>query len=230
MRFGSGVFVIVLVSLLAGCSSMETKPKPGDEAWQPPQLPAVTEAPIMHGSLFQQGRTASLFEDRMAYRTGDILTIKLEERTSSSKSAGTDFNKNNDLDLSDMTIFGRTMASVFGSGYSLAQKGTGKRTFEGSSSSRQGNQLSGSITVTVMEVMPNGTLQVAGEKWIKLNQGDEYIRIAGMLRPEDITPDNVVSSQRLANSRIAYSGTGTLANASEAGWLTKFFNSPWFPM
>ncbi|WP_461537445.1 flagellar basal body L-ring protein FlgH [Spongorhabdus nitratireducens] len=230
MRFGDGILVIALACILAGCSSMDKTPKPGDEAWQPPQLPAAKETPVVHGSLFQQGRTASLFEDRMAYRVGDILTIKLEERTSSSKSAGTDFNKNNDLDLSDMTIFGRTMASVFGSGYSLAQKGTGKRSFEGSSSSRQGNQLSGSITVTVMEVMPNGTLQVAGEKWIKLNQGDEYIRIAGMLRPEDITPDNVVSSQRMANSRIAYSGTGTLANASEAGWLTKFFNSPWFPM
>ena len=221
--------MVVLTGMLAGCSVLD-KPEPGEDAWKPPVLPKAVDTGTVNGSLFQPGRTASLFEDRMAYRVGDILTIRLEEQTRSSKSSGTDFNKATDINVQDPTIFGRTAGSMMGGSYSLAQQGSANRTFSGGASSQQENELSGAITVTVTEVMPNGTLQVAGEKWIRLNQGDEYIRIAGILRPEDITPDNIVSSLRLANSQIAYSGTGTLSDANEAGWLTRFFNSPLFPM
>ncbi len=229
MLLKSRMIIITLAAMLAGCSVID-KPEPGEDTWKPPVLPKAADSIPVHGSLFQPGRTASLFEDRMAYRVGDILTIRLEEETSSSKSSGTDFNKATDINVQDPTLFGRTAGSMMGGGYSLAQQGSANRTFAGGASSQQKNELTGAITVTVMEVLPNGTLQVAGEKWIKLNQGDEYIRIAGVLRPEDITPNNIVSSQRLANSQIAYSGTGNLANANEAGWLTKFFNSPLFPM
>ncbi|WP_067516357.1 flagellar basal body L-ring protein FlgH [Endozoicomonas ascidiicola] len=224
------MLMIVMVILLTGCSSLPPKPTPGETDWQPPKLPPEQAVQYNHGSLYQAGYATSLFEDRMAYRVGDILTIRLDEETRSSKSAGTDMSKNSSAAISDPTLFGRTVGSIFGSGYSMNNSLEGSRSFAGSGSSAQQNMLSGSITVTVLEVRPNGSLAVSGEKWIRLNQGDEYIRISGILRPEDISPENIVSSQRMANARITYSGTGFLADANEPGWLTKFLNSSWFPL
>ena len=88
---------------------------------------------------------------------------------------------------------------------------------------------SGAITAVVVEVLPNGLLRIAGEKSLWLNQGEEFIRLSGYVRGQDIDAANRVSSQRLANARIAYSGSGTLADANTPGWLTRFFNSPWMP-
>jgi len=83
--------------------------------------------------------------------------------------------------------------------------------------------------VTVVEVLANGNLVVQGEKWININQGEEYIRLRGIVRPSDISPDNTIASVRVANAQIQYSGDGSLADANEQGWLAKFFNSPWMP-
>ena len=85
------------------------------------------------------------------------------------------------------------------------------------------NSLSGNITVTVHDVLPNGVLMVKGEKWLTLNQGDEYIRISGMVRPQDIGSDNTVESTKLADARIAYSGTGSVNDSNVMGWMSRFF-------
>ena len=83
--------------------------------------------------------------------------------------------------------------------------------------------------MVVVAVQANGNLVVQGEKWININQGEEYIRLRGIVRPNDISPDNTISSERVANADIQYSGDGTLNDANEQGWLAKFFNSPWMP-
>jgi flagellar L-ring protein precursor FlgH len=104
------------------------------------------------------------------------------------------------------------------------------RQFEGDASADQSNRLQGNISVTITDVMPNGNLVIRGEKWLKLNTGDEYIRISGMLRSLDVGLDNMVSSTKLANARIAYSGTGELADSQRQGWLGRFFNGPYWPL
>ncbi len=216
------VLLPVLVSaFLTGCAGQPKVPESADQSWAPPPLPEPQPQQVVDGSLFNTSYSNSLFEDRMAYRQGDILTVQLNESTTSSKSSGTDFDKDASIALPIPIILGNP-------GKDLSAELN--RDFSGSSSSSQKNRLSGAITVSVIGVLSNGTLSVRGEKWIKLNQGDEYIRISGILRPEDIAPDNSVSSQRLANARIVYSGTGPLASANEAGWLTRFFNSPYFPL
>jgi flagellar L-ring protein precursor FlgH len=101
--------------------------------------------------------------------------------------------------------------------------------FEGEGSSDISNSLNGSISVTVHEVLPNGILVVRGEKWLKLNQGDEYIQLSGMIRPQDIAADNTVSSAKLADARISYSGTGQVNDTNTMGWLSKFFISALLP-
>ena len=91
------------------------------------------------------------------------------------------------------------------------------------------NNLTGNITVTVHDVYPNGVLLVKGEKWLTLNQGDEYIRISGLIRPQDISSDNTVPSTKLADARIAYSGTGVVNDTNVMGWMSKFFISALMP-
>src|SRR5690606_38111833 len=99
--------------------------------------------------------------------------------------------------------------------------------FAGQGNSSQSNRLDGSITVTVTQVLPNGNLRVEGEKWLALNQGEELIHLAGIVRPADIGPDNSVSSLKVADARISYRGKGVLADANSPGLLTRFFMKLW---
>ena len=103
------------------------------------------------------------------------------------------------------------------------------RNFSGEGSSDQNNSFSGTITVTVAEVLANDNLVVRGEKLIVLNQSDEFIRFSGIVRPQDIRPDNTVSSNRIADVRIAYAGQGALSAANTMGPLSRFFQSKTYP-
>lgn len=102
--------------------------------------------------------------------------------------------------------------------------------FAGSADSGQRNSLQGNISATISEVLPNGTYVVRGERWLTLNQGDEFIRITGIVRAEDIGTDNLVDSTRVADARISYGGRGALADSNKAGWFTRFFFNPRFPL
>jgi flagellar L-ring protein precursor FlgH len=181
----------------------------------------------LNGAIFQAGNSISLYEDRKARRVGDILTIVLMERTQASKTSSADAEKESNLTLPQPTLLGNEL-ELFGAPLSASLNG-GTREFSGSGDADQSNSLSGSITVTVAEVLPNGVLAVRGEKWMTLNRGDEYIRISGLVRPEDISPDNTLASTKLADARISYSGTGEVHDASAMGWISKFFFSPIWP-
>ena len=114
-------------------------------------------------------------------------------------------------------------------GYDTSASMGANNSFKGQAKAGQSNSLKGNISVSVIRVLPNGNLAVRGEKWLMLNEGNEYIRITGLVRSEDVNADNTVSSQRVANARIQYSGTGDFANTQERGWLSKFFNGPYSP-
>ncbi|MBO1110196.1 flagellar basal body L-ring protein FlgH, partial [Plesiomonas shigelloides] len=146
------------------------------------------------------------FQDRRAFRVGDVLTVVLQEQTSASKKAGNSFRTESNTSIG--------AATMFGSEYPKAASSLGAdRAFKGNSTSSQHNSLSGSITLTVYEVMPNGILRVRGEKWLRLNHGDESIRLNGLVRVDDIDGTNRVPSQRLAAARITYPGRGSLADS-----------------
>lgn len=219
--------VLVAVSL-TGCASYEVaslpkSPQPGDPDWAPVPSESLMPPPNNDGSLFSAAYGMSLYGDKKAMRTGDIITVTLEEQTQGSKSSQSTSSKSSEAGLNAPVIAGGSAIDA------LSASISGERNFSGRGNADQSNSLSGSITVTVSEVLPNGVLRVRGEKWITLNTGAEYIRIQGMLRPEDINLDNTVSSQKLADARISYSGAGALANASQPGWLTRFFHSPVWP-
>jgi flagellar L-ring protein precursor FlgH len=119
-----------------------------------------------------------------------------------------------------VTINGQTLQMGF----------TQDSNFSGDSKANQGNSLSGNISVHVLRVLQNGNLMIRGEKWITLNNGDEYIRLTGVVRSKDINANNTVLSSKIANARIQYAGTGSFADVNEQGWLSKFFSSAWWPL
>ncbi|WP_394242743.1 flagellar basal body L-ring protein FlgH [Vibrio astriarenae] len=215
------------VFVLAGCVSnstplIEDRPAPDDDVYAPPALDYSLPA-ASAGSVYRDDYIWTLFQDRRAYRVGDILTVSLDEDTRSSKQANTNFGKSSSAGISG----GYDTGSRAGSGSGNL---SGDRDFNGGSASSQRNSLSGSITVMVHEVLPNGVLRIKGEKWLRLNQGDEFIRLNGLVRVDDINNGNEISSQRVGDARITYSQSGILADANEAGWLTKLFVNPLFPL
>ncbi len=217
------LWLVALLPLLSGCESQAILVKKDDAYFAPPTTEAPPPADGRAGGVFETGYNWSLTADRRAYRVGDILTVILEESTQSSKQAKTNFGKSNTVDIGAPTIFGHTKDKLSGSI-------DANRDFDGSATSQQQNSLRGEITVSVHAVQPNGILEIRGEKWLTLNQGDEYIRLSGLVRADDIQNDNSVSSQRIADARISYAGRGALSDANAAGWLTRLFNHPVFPI
>lgn len=215
------VLLFLLLLMLAGCQSLGQMDSDDGLDYQPPR-PHHVAPEATSGGLFRSGQGRFLVGDRRATDIGDILTVVLEESTQSSKSAGTSIGKESSLGIGIPTLFDRDFED-------LRSSASATREFDGSARSSQQNALRGSIAVVVHEVLPSGTLVVRGEKTLRLNQGDEVIQLSGLVRPEDINRFNQVSSQNIANARISYAGRGALADSNQPGWLTRFFNSPWFP-
>lgn len=208
-----------------------TKPKPGDVAFAPTYPIAPDRGKSSYnGSIYSNQTSLSLFETPRARRVGDILTVMLVEKTEANKKAENSSTKDSTSVITNPTILGSALnMTALGKGYNLGTNNTGTRDFAADSESKQNNKLSGSISVTVKQVLSNGNMVIQGEKWIEINTGNEYVRLSGMVRPQDITPDNTVASDRVANARIAYSGTGQNHDGQNMGWISKFLWSSLFP-
>lgn len=209
--------------VLAGCAA---RPVRDDAQWAATAPVEPAAAPPADGSIYHDAQNMELFADPRAHRVGDILTISLVESTQASKKATTSTSKSDKTALDAPTILGHSL-NVGGKAATIGTNGD--RSFAGDGSSSQSNQLTGQITVTVAQRLSNGNLMVRGEKWLTINQGQELVRISGIVRPQDIGPDNSVASTRVADARIAYTGRGSLADANTQGWLSRFFNSKWMP-
>lgn len=209
--------------LLTGCAGVRNA-TPNDPAYAPVMPDYRMPDQSSQGAIYQSYQRVSYFVDRKARHVGDILTVNLVEKTTASKKADTEIDKSTKHSFTNPVL-----PSPFTNTHDLTASVEGTSSINGEAESDQSNSLSGNITVTVTDVLPNGVLRVRGEKWMTLNTGDEYIRISGMVRYEDISPENVVSSTKLADARITYSGTGTFANSNEPGWLSKFFLGPLWP-
>ncbi len=224
------LLMLTAASLLAACSTLNP-PKPGDSAEYRPTAPIAPKPAVANnGAIFQAARGPGLFEDDKAGRVGDLVTVVLAEKTNAKKSSATSTSKDSELDMSvgNLNVAGETLLdeglSLFGA------SSTGGRTFDGSGDSSQSNQLSGEITVTVAEVLPNGNLAIQGEKWLGINQGNEFVRLRGIIRAKDVTTSNTVQSTQVANAQLYYGGTGALQDSNAQGWLSRFFNSPIWPI
>ncbi len=227
------VLLCVCVMSLVACQSLPER-DPAYAAVRPVALPPLQSS---NGSIYQAGNDVRLFEDSRARRVGDLLTINLVESTNASKQNATSLSKSTDTSVANPTILGSTpqfgtpgilpLASNQGNNLGFGLESSNE--FSGDGASSQSNSLSGSITVTVAEVLPNGYLVIRGEKVTSLNQGHEYVRLSGIVRPADIRPDNTVPSTQVADAQITYTGSGAVADTNKIGWLARFFISSLFP-
>ncbi|WP_133128885.1 flagellar basal body L-ring protein FlgH [Legionella nagasakiensis] len=207
-------YIFALSSLfLAGCEPLFIADVP-----TPAALPVdVRPPPKKQGTIYQQGFEVQLYEDKVAHRVGDVLTIRLEETTRGESRGKTRTDKRATLDYPIPTFFGKVMPFL------EVQTDTQQR-FDGRGDSDQSNKLSGTISVTVMQVLPNYSMVVQGESWVTINQSRELIQLTGIVRPEDILPNNIVSSQRVAAAQIKYISRGQAGYARRGGLLTQLFN------
>lgn len=213
-----GIPILALASL-AGCVSV-----PPPAVHQPMTARAVPsgEAPMNNGAIYQAGYSKrSLFEDRIARNVGDTLTITINENTAASKKSGSTASRKGE-DIYGVPVVSGMPGKVF-QGAKL--EAASETSFEGKGDSASNNAFTGTITVTVIEVLPNGNLLVSGEKQLGINQGSEFIRFSGVVNPLYVTVSNTVSSTKVADARLEYRGTGYIDEAQTMGWLSRFFMS-----
>lgn len=212
--------VLLCPVLFTGCASSARQVQPEFLPSYQRLQPATVEQQL--GAIYQPGRVHSLYEDVKARRIGDILTVLLVEKTAGQNSSDNSVNQSTAMSVATPTFGGSSrpnMAIDLGS----------ENSFSGQSGSSQSNSLSGSIAVTVHEVLPNGNLVIEGEKWVQINQAREYIRLQGVIRPKDIDAFNTLYSTQVADARISYGGTGNNARGNNPGWAAKVLFSPLWP-
>ena len=217
---------LALAAALSMCACADMSRMMGDSMRTVEMHQPLTAAPLPtpalprnNGAIFQSAAYQPLFEDRRARAIGDTITININEKLNASKNAstntahkgGTTFNVA-DMKLGTWGVKGGSVAA------------NSDNSFAGSGDSGANNTFVGTITVTVVNVQPNGNLIVAGEKQFGINTGSEFIRLSGVINPIYIQPGNVVSSTQVADARLEYRGAGTIDQAQTQGWLSRAFN------
>jgi len=207
--------------LLAACATRRAAEEP-----QALSVPRLTPPPV-DGAIFHTGYSPGLFDNATAHNVGDTVTVVLQESTIAQKSSQTDTAKTTKDSLAAPTVLGNSV-TIHGTPV-LSGSLDNANTFSGSGDSKQSDSLVGDITVTVVQRLQNGNLLVKGQKYININQGSEYVRLEGIIRPIDIAANNTIPSAEVADARIAYGQNGALNDANRPGLLARFFNSPWLP-
>jgi flagellar L-ring protein precursor FlgH len=202
---------------LAGCISM-TPPTSLHQPMSARPTPVVQE--FNNGAIFQVGQgNRTLFEDRRARYVGDTLTINIVENTAADKKSNTTTNRSSDNNFAVGAVQGLPGKSFQGA--NMGATSDFKSSGDGASASK--NVFTGTITVTVTDILPNGNLLVSGEKQIGINQGSEFIRFSGVVNPTYLSAVNTVNSVQVADARIEYRSNGQIEGAQAQGWLAQFF-------
>ncbi|OON40965.1 flagellar basal body L-ring protein [Izhakiella australiensis] len=215
--------VAALLLTLNGCALVPRTPLvKGSTTAQP--VPA--QPPVINGSIFQGVMPMNygyqpLFEDRRPRNIGDTLTIVLQENVSASKNSSANATRDGSTSFG-MSAVPRYLSGPLGNSRADVS-GEGKNDFAGKGGATANNTFTGTITVTVNQVLPNGNLNVVGEKQIEINQGTEFIRFSGVVNPRTISGSNTVISTQVADARIEYVGNGYINEAQTMGWLQRFF-------
>jgi len=216
---------LLLVALTAvGCAAVDPAPvaPPRFAAVQPTE-PTVVRQPT--GSIYNGVQSENWFGRGRNFQVGDVITVLLDERTQGSRSTSTNVSREAKNNVVPSGLAGRLISNRTALGG--LNLNDASNTSAGSGTADQTATLTGSLAVSVVEVLPNGNLVVRGEKQLSLSEGSDVIQVSGVIRPQDVSPNNTVLSRRLAHSQIAYRGSGDLAVASRPGWGTNLLNRFW---
>lgn len=211
-------FLPLLVAILAGCQTV-----PPTNVHQPmsarPHLRQQVAA--NNGSIYQSGLSRPLFEDRRARYVGDTITIKITENTSASMKGNTKTERASSISASVDPMVGLPGKSF----QNMSLGARGSNNFEGKGEEAANNVFTGTVTATVIEVLPNDNLLVSGEKQLGIGNQTEYIRVSGVVNPSFVSIANEVDSAKIADARIEYKSAGTVNESQVMGWLARFFLS-----
>lgn len=183
--------------------------------------PAAGAAAAASGGIYQPAAYRPLFEDRKPRYVGDILTVNLNEKLNASQTANSSTERTSDVELALPGVKGLLGAKV----NPLSATASTSDAFDGKGATTSTNAFTGTITVTVIEVLANGNLVIAGEKQIGIRRNSEVLKFTGVVNPSQIQPGNVISSTQVADVRLDYRGGGYIEEAQVKGWLTRFFDS-----
>ena len=223
-------------ALLAGCATAPAKLAHSPE-FAPVHPPVAEKTQAATGSIFNARYSDNWFGRGKTYQVGDIITVLLNEETQSTRTAGTSISRKANNDVVPQGLVDRVTGlalpgKVLGTRLQGALAGTRLNgeteiTHDGKGNEGSTAELKGALTATVVEVLNNGNLVVRGEKQLALTEGAEIIQVSGIIRPSDISPNNMVQSSRLANAQFAYRSSGALANAANPGWGTRALMKLW---
>jgi flagellar L-ring protein precursor FlgH len=203
---------------LAGCAQYNADSVSSEfEPMYPQDMPLV-ERDNRSGTIFNAANGNLFSMESKAQMVGDIITIEFAESFQATKSQNAATSKTSDSSISLPTLMARAELSA-------KLSAAAETSFSGSGSSAQSNSLTGQVSVHVVRVFQNGNLEILGQKKLTLNNGDEYIRVQGIVRPQDINAENVVSSDRIANANIQYIGAGDIAASGKKGWYSKILDN-----
>ena len=219
-RRGRSGWVWVAILLLSGCAQLPREPLV--------QLPmtaradsVVRPAAPVNGAIYRTGFGAqALFEDRRPRYVGDILTILVSENVNASKSSAVNASRNGSASTA-LSVIPKLLRGLLSADQDA--KASGKNDLVAKGGANATNTFNSTITVTVVEVLPNGNLLVSGEKQMLINQGTEYIRFSGVVNPRTVSASNSVPSTQVADARIEYSSRGYIDEAQTMGWLQRIF-------
>ena len=217
--------LFAIVYLLQGCAAepvdMVLRPSPD---FQPVYPLAADRQKIATGGIYSNRQSDAWFGRGRNYQVGDIITVLLNESTQAARTQNTDVSRESKNSLPSGLNTQLGTMSPFLKGIDVTANNNSSK---GAGKADQQASLSGSVAVTVVEILANGNLMVRGEKKLGLSEGTEVIQVSGVIRPEDVGPNSTVQSRRLANAQIAYRGSGDLANATKAGWGTSLMHKYW---
>ncbi len=228
--------LIPLIITLGGCSTYIENKKAEEFIPIHQEISFTEKDNTIDGSIYDEKSLGFFASDRRAKNVGDILTVTLNESLSASKSTTNTTSKADTFGVTLPPLFSngaatRSVASQLDNKLGIGNGGIdstdfsagANQSFSGAGTAAQTNTLSGSMTVTVVRVYPNGYLEIKGQKKLVLNDGSEYLRLSGIVRPEDISASNTISSSSVADARITYTNAGVYAKSGKPGWLSNLF-------
>ena len=221
-RFSSSVFALGLCCGFSACSTYVEDT--ASAAFEPvfPTVDLAADNSDKSGAIYQQGQSGLFSADRRARKVGDILTVDFNEVFAATKAQSAASSKSDSFELGLPVGLPNLLTGGLANGDAdNSLTSSTEQSFSGSGNAAQSNSLTGRLSVTVVRIFENGNMGILGQKELTLNNGKEYIRVSGIVRPEDISAGNTVSSNRLADAQISYTGAGTVADSSKPGWLSR---------
>jgi flagellar L-ring protein precursor FlgH len=210
--------LVAALFLAGGCTTVPPtnvhQPMSARPLYRPETLAASLAST---GSIYQAGAARTLFEDRRARYVGDTMTVTITENTSAATKSNNSVNKSGSISASlgpNLQLPGKLLTEL---------KGESSNSASGNGAAAANNVFTGTITVTVIEVLPNGNLLVSGEKQVAIGHGQEYIRLSGIVNPYFVNASNTIASSQVADARIEYKESGAISEAQVVGWLARFF-------